>query len=163
MRKLIFVITTFLALAASAFAQDKAKDSIILTVGVGADEISDLLDTQYNYAVKVAANAKIAGDNARLGGKFVFDKTDGSKRYSAGPEFSYKIRFVEPYAHFLIGAETLDGIEGRAFIRTVGAGVRLNYGHVVINPLQIDSTRGLRAPFLSQGVTQFSASVGVRF
>lgn len=156
-----FVFTALFCMSTVVHCQEQ-KDRIIITVGAGADELTDFLNTSYyEYAIKIAANAKIvSGSNVRLGGKFVFDKLENIKRYSAGPELSYNIKFVEPYAHFLLGAEITPD---RNFIRTVGAGVRLNFGHIVLNPIQVDSTRGVRAPFGSAGVTQFSASIGVRF
>ena len=158
-----FIFATVVAVSSQVHCQEQ-KDRIILTVGAGADELTDFLNTSYyEYAIKIAANAKVvSGSNVRLGGKFVFDKLENIKRYSAGPELSYNIKFVEPYAHFLLGAETYN-VPGRNFTRTVGAGVRLNFGHVVLNPFQVDSTRGVRAPFGSAGVTQFSGSVGIRF
>ena len=158
-----FVFTALFCMSTVVHCQEQ-KDRIIITVGAGADELTDFLNTSYyEYAIKIAANAKVvSGSNVRLGGKFVFDKLENIKRYSAGPELSYNIKFVEPYAHFLLGAETYN-VPGRNFTRTVGAGVRLNFGHIVLNPFQVDSTRGVRAPFGSAGVTQFSGSVGIRF
>lgn len=157
-----FIFATVVAASSQVHCQEQ-KDRIILTVGVGADELSDLINTDYEYDIKVAVNAKIVGNKARLGGKFVFDKLPNIKRYSAGPEVSYHFSFVEPYGHFLVGAETYDGLGHNEFIRTIGAGVRLNFGHFVLNPFQIDSIRGVRAPFGSPGVNQFSASAGIRF
>jgi hypothetical protein len=157
-----FIFATMVAVSSQVHCQEQ-KDHIIVTVGVGADELNNLVNTVYEYDFKVAVNAKIIGSKARLGGKFVFDKLPNIKRYSAGPEVSYHFSFVEPYGHFLIGAETYDGLGQRQFKRTIGAGVRLNFGHFVFNPFQIDSIRGVRAPFGSPGVNQFSASAGIRF
>ena len=157
-----FIFATIVAVSTNVHCQEQ-NDRIIITAGVGADELSDLINTDYEYDIKVAVNAKIVGNKARLGGKFVFDKLSNIKRYSAGPEVSYHFSFVEPYGHFLVGAETYDGLGQEEFIRTIGAGVRLNFGHFVFNPFQIDSIRGVRAPFGSPGVNQFSASAGIRF
>ena len=147
-----------LLLACCYFAQarDKPKDSVIITVGFIAGECLDLFDTSYGPGITAALNAKIVGDKTRLGGKFRFDKLDEIKAYSFGPELSHKLGFVKPYAHFLVGFQTVPGVDDEEIIRTVGGGVRLNIGqHVVINPLQID--------FTNREKRQLSASVGVRF
>lgn len=162
-----FLFATAFAVTTTVHCQDQKKsdtDRIIITVGAGADELNDLVDTDYEYAIKVAANARIIGYKTRLGGKFVFDKLSNIQRYSFGPELAYYVRYVGVYGHFLVGFETINNVPGRQFTRTVGGGFRINLGdHVVVNPFQFDSTRGVRAPFGSPGVNQFSASVGVRF
>src|SRR5262245_3631383 len=144
-----------LACCCFAQAQDNPKDSVIITVGFIADEYLDLFDTSYRPGITAALNAKIAGDKTRLGGKFRFDKLDEIKAYSFGPELCHKISFVDPYAHFLVGFQTVTGVNEKEIIRTVGACVRLNLGHVVLNPLQID--------FTNREKRQLSASVGLRF
>ena len=154
----LIAVVTF---AAIVRCQDKPKDSVIITVGFAADEVKDLLNTDYNPGLTVALNAKIVGNKTRLGGKFRFDKIEDIKTYTFGPELSHKFGFVEPYGHFLIGYQTLDGIEGKEIVRMLGAGVRLNFGHIVLNPFQFDQTRS--GGFLSPGRNQFSASIGVCF
>ena len=161
MKRLPFVLCLLTFLAGFAAAQDKPKNTVILTVGFIADEYKDLIDRTYSPGITATLNAKIAGNKTRFGGKFRFDKVEEFKSYTFGPELSHNIGFVEPYAHFLIGYQTVDGLDGKEIIRTVGAGVRLNFGHIVLNPFQIDSTRS--GGFLSQGKNQFSASLGVRF
>lgn len=155
-------ITLCFCCAGVVYCQE-SKDRVIITVGIGAEEITSLFDTEYYTAAKVAVNAKIVGSKARLGGKFVFDRFYYSKRYSVGPELSYHLKFVEPYAHILIGKEYVNSSNVDDFVRTVGAGVRLNFGYLTYNVVQVDSTRGLRAPLASPGTTQFSTSLGIRF
>lgn len=157
LRKLIFTLIFLFPI--SAFAQDR----VIFTVGVGADEISYVFDTRYETVAKIVGNVKVTGNKARLGGKFVFDRLYESKRYTAGPELSYKFGYIEPYGHILIGKEYLNSSPISDFVRTVGAGVRINSGFLTIVPFQIDSTRGLKEPLGSPGVTQFSAHIGFRF
>ena len=163
MRKLLFTIIFILAMLfpLTTFGQD--KDRVILTIGAGADEYTYVFDTAYEAAVKGTVNVKVVGSKTRLGAKFVFDRLYDSKRYSGGAELSHTFKFVAPFGHILIGKEYLNSSVISDFIRTLGAGVRVNLGYLVLIPLQIDSTRGLREPFGSPGVTQFSASVGVRF
>jgi len=157
----LFSILAVVFFAAFALAQDKPKDTVIITVGFAADELHDLVNTDYRPGITATLNAKIVGSKTRLGGKFRFDKLEEVKTYTFGPELSHKLGFVEPYAHFLVGYQTVDGFEGKEIVRTVGAGVRLNFGHVVLNPFQFDQTRS--GGFLSPGRNQFSASIGVRF
>lgn len=162
MRKLLFTI--ILLLPSAVFAQDY-KDRVIVTVGIGAEEIQNIFtDTYYLTDAKVAVNAKAYGNKkVRLGGKFVFDRFYYSKRYSAGPELSYKLGIVEPYGHLLIGKEYVNSSPLSDFVRTIGAGVRVNIGYLVLVPFQVETTRGLREPFGAPGTNNFSAGVGVRF
>lgn len=160
-----FMLVTLFCVASTGYCQEQ-KDRIIITVGAGAEEISNIFtDTYYLTAVKATVNAKVVGNKTRLGAKFVFDRFYYSKRYSAGAELSYKFSkgVFEPYGHILVGREYVNSSVLKDFVRTLGAGVRINLGYLVLNPFQAETTRGLREPFGAPGTNQFSASVGVRF
>ena len=164
-RFILFV--TFLFAAASGVYCQETKDRIIITIGAGAEEVSNIFtDTYYLTAAKATVNVKVVGNKTRLGAKFVFDRFYYSKRYSAGVELSYKFGkgVFEPYGHILVGKEYVNSSVLEDFVRTLGAGIRINVGpYLVVNPFQAETTRGLREPFGAPGTNQFSASVGIRF
>lgn len=168
MKRIAFVAVLTFVFVAIAQAQDSPKDAVKLSIGFTNSEYSfeSLFSTEYKQGLTAEADVKIAGNSkVRLGGVFQFNRAalgDDSPldTYSFGPRLSYKLGFVEPFAHALFGAQTTYNAD-RVFSRTYGAGVDLNFGHIFIRPAVVDWVR--TEGFNSPSTQRFGAAVGVRF
>ena len=163
---IIFAFAALALFVAAAQAQDKPKDTVILTVGLLDSRYSALFDlgAENRQGVTAAANVRIVGGKTRLGGKFRFDQVAETRRYLFGPEVGHTFKkFFTPYGHALFGFEdAYKASTNRRVARLYGGGVRFNVGdHLVFNPAQYDAvfTEGPG----QQRVDQVSASIGVRF
>lgn len=163
----LLAMVPILFFAVISLAQDKAKDAVKLSIGFTNSEYSfeSLFSTEYKQGITAEADVKMAGNSkVRLGGVFQFNRASFSDSpldtYSFGPRFSYKLGFIEPFAHALFGAQTSYNSD-RVFSRTYGVGVDLNFGHVFVRPAVVDWVR--TEGFNSPATQRFGAAVGVRF
>jgi hypothetical protein len=150
--------------ATPAASAQESKNAIIITFGAVNGEYKQLFDlgTENRQGYTGALNVKIVGDKTRLGAKFRVDQVNGTRKYLLGPELGREIGFVEPYAHALFGVEDdYEGATGKRYVRLYGGGVRLNFGHFVLNPFQYDVA--LAEGLGQRPVSQVSASVGIRY
>lgn len=150
-----------------ATAQTNAQDTVKLSVGFSNTEYYDIFSTEYEQGISAQLDAKIfAKNNFRLGGAFQYNRTKFNgpilDTYQFGPQLSYKFfkGTVEPFGRALFGFQT-NYNRDRKFIRTYGAGVDVNLGHIFVTPIIIDNTKS--EGFLSKGSNQFTARIGVRF